>query len=165
MWDKENQNQINDQNIAALLNHIISNIMPTAVRLKTTMEQAKYQALTTYQTIGRAMVKHPLMSWHVINKLAPGELMAFESAMEIVGSNSYYGYSKDLSAVKAARYRNLGYLAKELLTRCDGKTHLSSNRAFDKKPTRAALLDKIIEMYVKARNDEGEVDAPTPAHL
>jgi len=62
-------------NVGALMSHFLSNVLADAIRLKVTIDQAKYQALTVYQTIDRAMLKNPLFSWHLVEYFAPGEFI------------------------------------------------------------------------------------------
>lgn len=121
-----------------------------------TIQQAKYQALTAYQTIGRAFLAHPQLAWHLVENIAPGELSRYLAAVSTVRSNAYYGYSKDLDKVKSANYRHLSYLAKELMVKFNNETHLNDNKVFSAKPLRYAVVDKIINMYTAAVAAEGD---------
>lgn len=49
--------------------HFLEHGMAFAVRLKVTVQQFKYQALTVYQTIGRAIIKYSLFNWYLENFL------------------------------------------------------------------------------------------------
>lgn len=147
---------INETNIEPLMNHFLEHVMGEAIRLRVTIMQSKYQALTMYQTIGRAILTFPLLSWHLVEKFAPGELSRYSAAIDTVGRNGYYGYSKALDKVKSANFRHLGYLAKELLVKVNGETNLNDNRVFEVKPARYALIDKIVTMYIDNVAAEGE---------
>lgn len=50
---------IDDTNVKALLDYLLDNIMADAVRFHVTISQARFQGFTVFQTIGRAMLKHP----------------------------------------------------------------------------------------------------------
>lgn len=124
---------VNENNVSLLMNHFLDHIMAESVRLRVTVQQAKYHALTVYQTIGRAFLAHPQLAWHLVENIAPGELTRYLAAIEAVQQNGYYGYSKDLDKVKAANFRHLGYLAKELMVRFNNESHLNDNKVFTMK--------------------------------
>lgn len=161
---------VNEGNVGLLMNHFLDHIMAESVRLRVTIQQAKYQALTVYQTIGRAFLAHPHLAWHLMDNIAPGELARYLAAVDTVQHNAYFGYSKDLDRVKAANYRHLGYLAKELMVRFNNETHLNDNKVFSAKPARCAVVDKIIEKYnaaIVAEGDQtllGGAGIPTPVY-
>lgn len=156
---------ITEDNIEEVINHFLHNVMGTATRLVVTLNQAKYHAMTIFQTIGRAMLLHPKLSWHVMEKISPTELINFKNALEAVGGNAYYGFRKDLDVFKSAHFRSLGFLAKEVLVKCDGEDHLNRNRVFEKKPMKYLLLWKIVGQYIEAStaDDEASLDNRTAA--
>lgn len=147
---------INETNVGVLMEHFLTNIMGESIRLRVTVEQAKYQALTMYQTIGRAILLNPNLSWQIVEKFAPGELQRYRSAINTVKRNGYYGYSKSLEVVKSGNFRHLGYLAKELLVKYNNETHLNDNLVFQNKPARYAVVDKVKKLYGEALDQEGE---------
>lgn len=155
IWSAYGQ-YINETNVESLMTHFLNNILSDAIRLNVTIRQAKYQALTVYQTIGRAMLTHSLLSWHLVDNFAKGELEKYRAAITLVDKNGYYGFSKELNAVKAANFRHLGYLAKELMVQCTNETHLRNNRVFSIKPPKFALIDKIVAAYKEEVEKEGE---------
>lgn len=71
---------INAGNIESVINHFSHNVMGTATRLVVTLNQAKFHSMTMFQTIGRAMLNYPRLSWHVMEKMAPTELVSFRRA-------------------------------------------------------------------------------------
>lgn len=60
---------INETNIGPLMDHFLRNIMGESIRLRVTVDQAKYQALTMYQTIGRTIILNPNLSWQIVEIL------------------------------------------------------------------------------------------------
>lgn len=137
------------------MNHFLQHIMAESICLRVTVQQAKYQALTMYQTIGRDFLAHPHFAWHLVENIAPGELAMFQASIATVNTNSYNGYSKDLDAVKSANFRHLGYLAKELMVNYNNETHLNDNQVFSNKPPRYAVMDKLLKMYGDSVAAEG----------
>lgn len=65
-----------------------------------------------------------------------------------MGDNPYYGYSASLDLVKAANFRNLGYLSKELLVKLNNEGNLNFNRVFETNPDTARIIDKVILRYI-----------------
>lgn len=145
---------IDETNVGPLMEHFLQNIMSESIRLRVTVQQAKYQALIVYQTIGRAFLLNPNLAWQIVEKFAPGELQRYRSAIDVVQTNGYYGYSKSLETVKVGNFRHLGYLAKELLVKYNNETHLNDNLVFQTKLARFAIVDKIIKLYGEAVKEE-----------
>jgi len=139
---------INETNVGPLMYYLLNNIMSDATRLRITVIQSKYHALTMYQTIGRAVLKHPSFNWSVVEKIAPGELTTYNQCLTTIDKNAYYGFSHDLEKFKAKKYRTLGYIAKELLVKQNSETHLNQNKMFSIKPAKQPLIDKLIGLYV-----------------
>jgi len=140
---------INEMNVQKLMKHLLANIVGEAVRLTITVQQSQYHALTAFCTIGRAMLKFPNFTWHAFERIAPGELEGYKSALEAVGNRAYYGFKKDLGSVQSARFRSLAYFSKELLVKLNGETNLNANRVFKAKVSRSELIDKVVAQYVK----------------
>lgn len=88
-----------------ILPYFLEHGMIVAVRLKIIVQQFKYQALTVYQTIGRAIMKCSLFNWGLVKLFASKELDRYTSAMIKIGNKVYYGYSKNLNAVISANFR------------------------------------------------------------
>lgn len=139
---------INENNVGPLMKHFLDHIMAEAIRLRITINQSKYQGLTMFQTIGRAMLKYPDMAWHLLERVIPQEFINYKLALRAVGDNPYYGYSASLDLVKAANFRNLGYLSKELLVKLNNEGNLNYNRVFEAKPDKARIIDKVILRYI-----------------
>lgn len=148
---------ITDKNVGPLMNHFLNNIMAEAVRLRVTIDQAKYQGLTMFQTIGRAMLKYPNLAWHMLENIIPQEFINYKTALTAVGDNPYYGYSTSLELVKAANFRNLGYLAKELLVKLNNEGHLNYNKVFEASPDKARIIDKVVARYILEVEKLGDV--------
>lgn len=71
---------ITERNVGPLMKHFLDHIMAEAIRLRITINQAKYQGLTMFQTIGRAMLKYPNMAWHLLEKIIPQEFVNYKTA-------------------------------------------------------------------------------------
>lgn len=130
--------------VGPLLNHFMDNIMADAIRLRV--------------TIGRTMLKYPNLSWHLLEKIIPQEFINYKAAIVAVGGNAYYGYSESLDLVKAANFRNLGYLAKELLVKLNNEGHLNYNKVFEKGPDKARIIDKVVARYILETEQQGDIE-------
>lgn len=75
---------INERNVGPLIDHFLQHIMAESIRLRVTVQQSKFQALTVYQTIGRAFLAHPYLAWQLVENIAPGELAKFQTSVNIV---------------------------------------------------------------------------------
>lgn len=88
----------------------------------------------------------------------------YMAALEAVNGNEYYAYSRSLKLVQARNYRNLGYLAKELLVKLNNEEHLNNNKVFEQRPHKARLLDKMVARYlldVVAKGDDNVLRTDT----
>lgn len=147
IWDTYGQH-IDETNVGALIEHFLKHISSEAVRLRIILQQASFSGLTMYQTIGRALIRYKDFDWGIISKITPRELEAFNNATTAINGNPYYGFKKDIGFAKASNFRTLGYIAKELLMKLDGKTHLKYQKVFNIKPPHIELLNESIEKYI-----------------
>lgn len=83
-----------------------------------------------------------------MERIIPQEFINYKVALRAVGDNPYYGYTASLDLVKAANFRNLGYLSKELLMKLNNEGNLNFNRVFEAKPDKARIIDKVILRYI-----------------
>lgn len=103
-----------------------NNLIPAhAIRMRTTITQASWAGLTTMTVIGRAMVLFASFPWPNITNAFRNEMGNFLAAVTAVGDNRYYGFGTNVEAVKSTLFKNLGYVAKELLVRGNNERSLS----------------------------------------
>lgn len=139
--------QINDQNIPVITARWSGLLPEQALRLRLTVTQASGSGLTALVVIGVAILKYPDFRWLKIKALFPGEFAAFDTARAAVGNNVWYGFRHDLGPVKSTLYKNLAYVAKELLIKIDGKGTLNQYRGWTNAPKYRAILDTMIADY------------------
>lgn len=117
--------EINDETIP-LIQRTWERLIPQqALRLMLTVSQLAGSGLTTYSTIGTALRLYPTFNWGVISRTFPIEWENYRVALTTVGNNVYYGFRKELGIVKSTNFKSLGYIAKELLVRGDGRVSLN----------------------------------------
>ncbi|XKL61658.1 hypothetical protein PGB90_001491 [Kerria lacca] len=122
---------------------IESTVEETALRLRLTIVQAAGSGLTCLILILKAMRIYANFPWWVVAALYGNEMANVETATTAVGDNPYYGFKKDLGAVKSRLYKNIAWVAKELL-----------------KPARLDLIQGIIDTYVE-HHETRQVDTST----
>lgn len=96
------------------------------MRLRLTIVQAAGSGLTCLILILKAMRIYANFPWWVVAALYGNEMANVETATTAVGDNPYYGFKKDLGAVKSRLYKNIAWVAKELLVRINGETTLNN---------------------------------------
>lgn len=135
-----------------------------ALRLTLTVAQLAGSGLTTYSTIGTALRKYPNFNWGVIERTFPTEWANFRVALNTVGNNVYYGFRRDLGVVKSTNFKSLGYIAKELLVRADGRVTLNRYMGWARSIKFKAQIDQMILDFANrlaaAQIDVNNVEPP-----
>lgn len=159
-------NGINDETIAQVKTRWEGLIPDQALRLTLTVNQLAGSGLTTYATIGAALNKYDTFNWGVISRLFPTEWTNFEAALNAVGNNVYYGFRKDLGVVKSTNFKSLGYVAKELLVRADGRVTLNRYMGWARSIKFKQAVDEMIVNYVGqlAAEQVNIADVAPPEH-
>lgn len=123
----------------------------TALRLSLTVQQAAGGGMTCYFTIKEAMRTYRNFAWAGISLLLPTDWNNYYAAVRLVGNNVYYGFNKDLGAAKSTLYKNLGWVAKELLLKVGGNTAISRYAVWPARVPNMTALDQLIDAYVASR--------------
>ncbi|KAG0720648.1 hypothetical protein GWK47_048102 [Chionoecetes opilio] len=157
---------INETNIKVIFDRWIGFLPPNALRTRLTMEQeAAGGKLTTFITIVRAMENHPRFNWTAITQLFPAEWTNFQTAIAAVGDNRFYGYKKDLGAVRSTQYKSLGYIAKELMVKVSGEASLNRHAGFTRSTAFKATIDKMVVNYLRVGRQLGIQHYIVPAGI
>lgn len=135
-----------------------------ALRLRITLEQTLNTGLTTLIVTVRGVADHPTFPWDRLIELSPfsSEMAALKHAVETVGNNKYYGYRKDLGDARGTLYKNLSYVAKELLVKVNGETALNRYAGFPRRPAQAPIVNSMIEAYINRLNAFGQDPEKNP---
>lgn len=128
-----------------------------ALRLRLTVQQVAYHRLTVYQVLVEALATFPDFPWPRMNLYFPGEMPNFAAACAAINHNEYYGFKKDLGVAVSTRYKNLGWVAKELLVRGMGKTSLTDYMGWPSRVPHQATVMDIIRRYLDHKGEEGTV--------
>ncbi|EYC23204.1 hypothetical protein Y032_0015g2519 [Ancylostoma ceylanicum] len=126
--------------------------------LRITLEQTLNAGLTTLTVTVRRLADHPSFPWDQLAQLSPysSELAALKNAMDVVGDNRYYGFRKDLGNAKSTLYKNLAYIAKELLIKVNGEIALGRYAGFPRRPAQAPIVNSMIEAYINQLHNYGQ---------
>lgn len=130
-------------------------LLPTpALRLRLTVAQASGSGLTALSVTGRAIRTYTDFDWGRIREIYGDEWANFTTAVQTVGENHWYGFRKDLSIVASTKYKNLSYVAKELLTKVNGESSLKNYGGWTRRAKYQGTVDLLIANYEtdKARN-------------
>ena len=84
--------------------------------------------MTSLNTIKEFMVSNPQFPYHLLMRLYPIEMAAVLEAFMTVGERRFYGYRKDPGVAKSTNYRNITWVAKTVLEKQGGGTHLREYR-------------------------------------
>nr|WAS28168.1 MAG: putative nucleoprotein [Chuviridae sp.]WAS28175.1 MAG: putative nucleoprotein [Chuviridae sp.] len=132
-----------------------------SMRLRVTLEQAADTGLTQYNTIKRAMLDFPTFPWDKVAALLPLEMENFNTALQAVGNDAYYGFRLDIGPAAASKFQSLAWLCKELYikrggTEADALTHF---RGWIGTPLQRKALTHLMDNY-----QEVEEGAPIPTN-
>lgn len=139
---------INEKNAPDLFNHWKTIIPAPAIRLQLIVQQTAGSGLTAYYTICRAVQLYEKFPWHKVKALLTSDWTNFMIACEEIKGNPYFGFRNDLSSVRSTKYKNLAWVAKELLIEYNGeKNTLKNYMGWTKQPIFQDELRKLIDAY------------------
>lgn len=149
---------INDRVIEQVVNRWIAATPESAVRLRTTLQQAKYQGLTVYCMIGKAIRKFQQFKWGVVQRMFAAEWTNYQAALTAVGNNAWYGYRKDLGAAKSTNFPSLAWIAKNLLNRVGGDANIMRYRGGVTRIEFQAQIEQLITNLEQTRGQEIDLE-------
>lgn len=106
---------INPENAINTFTVLSRGIAGNSLRLQLILTQSAGSGLTSYISIINAIKEFPDFTWGKVSRLFPLEGANFGAAMNVVGTNTYYGFSNDLELVRSTKFKNLAYIAITLL--------------------------------------------------
>lgn len=113
---------ITETNAAPLFRRLLTLLPESLTTLRNVVIRSAGNGMTTYLMIIRAMKEYPDFPWAVARSIAAGEFVNLEIAMRTIGNNAYFGYSQNIGAAAASKFKCLGYLSIQLCIEvgCDG---------------------------------------------
>lgn len=135
---------VTGNNVQALVTHYLEIVPVHATALRIIVNQAASSGLTTFITIGRAIRMYPEFQWGIASLILPGEMASFNNAVAAVNNNRYYGYNPELQAVRSTLFKNLGWVAKEMLVRGNGEVALNRYAGWIRAPKNRIALEELI---------------------
>uniref|UniRef100_A0A8D8W6Q7 Uncharacterized protein n=1 Tax=Cacopsylla melanoneura TaxID=428564 RepID=A0A8D8W6Q7_9HEMI len=97
--------------------------------------------------------------WHRIAVLFPRDWANYQLALTAIGNNVYYGFRRDLGPAKSTGFRNLTYVATQLLIKCGGETNLRSHGGLPTTCSNKPQTSAILEAYLERMRDQAEANA------
>ena len=146
-----------EQTAEAAFNRWIAMLPESALRLRLTIEQITFSPLTVFKLIEEAIQLFPDFPWPRINKLVPGEMQNFVIAARLIDHNPYYGFRKNIGEAASTRYKNLGWVGKELLIQGAGKGTLRNYQGWPRNVPNQERLSRIIREYLQDKAEAGIV--------
>lgn len=144
---------VDDTNIGAITEHWTRMLPLNALRLSLTVMQACNSGITALIVIGRAVKIFNDFDWARIVQIFQQEGTSVEVAMNDVGNNKCYGFRHNLGRVASTKYKNVAYVAKELLIKVNGEASLRSYGGWTRRAKYQAVLDTMIADYETAKAD------------
>uniref|UniRef100_A0AAT9J9W0 Nucleocapsid protein n=1 Tax=Blattella germanica chuvirus 1 TaxID=3133478 RepID=A0AAT9J9W0_9VIRU len=155
--------RVTANNIVRILTRWEGMLPQEALRLRLTLQQTEWAGLTVLNIIREALIAYSTFNWGVVAELFPAEAAALTRAFATVNGNPYFGFNHDLGEVKSTNYRFIGWVAKELLVRGEGRHSLAQYAGWPVIVPHEAHLLRMIQQYL-ARRAPGDLAAPEAAH-
>lgn len=156
---------VNDTNIGAITDHWTRMLPVNALRLSLTVMKACNSGITALIVIGRAVKIFDDFDWARIVQIFQQEWTSVEVAMNDVGNNKWYGFRHNLGRVASTKYKNVAYVAKELLIKVNGEASLRSYGGWTRRAKYQAVLDTMIADYEAAKTESVLRGVEIPAVL
>lgn len=100
----------------------LEEMMPHGCQALTNLvDQTSYTGVTAALTINEALVMHPHFNWMEVADMFPGEMTTAELAINSLTDNPYIGFKANLGDIASTKYKNVAWVAKELMIRVCGK--------------------------------------------
>ncbi|QBP37029.1 putative coat protein [Lampyris noctiluca chuvirus-like virus 1] len=138
---------VDETNISVITQRWLGLLPITALRLRLTVTQAAGGGLTALSVTGRAIRIFSDFDWGRIRQLYFDEWTNFEQAVALVGNNEWYGFRKELGIVSSTKYKNLSYVAKELLLKVNGEASLRSYAGWTRRARFQGVVDTLVATY------------------
>ncbi|APG78826.1 hypothetical protein 1 [Wenling crustacean virus 14] len=139
---------VDDGNVENVVRKWLARLPHEALRLRITLQQIPGEGLTCITSIIKAVGDYPMFNWAWVTLNFPIEARAVATAVTEINGKPYYGYKKDLSIVKAANYRTVGYIAQQLLVKVGGEGPLKAARCFTRTPKLKVVIDEMINDFM-----------------
>lgn len=141
---------INDVTIQPIPDHWETLLPPEALRLRLTVQEVTGSGLTVVNIIEQALQTYPNFPWPVLVRLFPSEMNSVQTALTAIAGNPYYGFRKDLGPIRSTLYKNVGYVAKELLVKGQGNSTLEQHRGWPAVVPQQAEIDHLIDDFLRS---------------
>lgn len=132
----------------------VNNFFPAhAIRARLIVAQIAGEGMTALSVVKKAIIAHPNFAWANLNALLPQEATNVNLALIAVGNNAYYGFRKNLDAVRSTLYKSYAWACKELMIRVSGEASLKNYRGWTRKPAFQNEIETLINNYEAVRGN------------
>ena len=158
IFDRQFCTNLDQNTVDALFQSWQERIPARALRIRLLVQQAAYSGLTCLITIGRYMRRFPNFPWHKVWSLYHDEMTNFAAAVAVVNGNKYYGFAKDLGVAKSTKYKDVAWIAKELLIRLNGEVSLTRYGGWPRVPKFHEAAKLMIATFIASEQDRLQAD-------
>lgn len=150
--------RINENNAKEIFDTWRQGVITLSLRMQITLQQVAGSGLTTYNSIRQAIRLFADFPWPRVLRLLQADYRHFTTALDVIRGNEYFGFSSQMANYGSTKYKSLGYVAKELLSKLGGPDYANLPRAgcWTRLPLHKVLLDEIIQTYVDSIESGGE---------
>lgn len=132
-----------------------------SLRLTITLSQAVGGGLTALSTVKKAMQVYPTFPWKKVAAMFPGEAANLSEGLELVKDDKYYGFKENLGKAAGTNFKNIAYVAKELMLKQGGDDNkaLRYYAGWTRNPVAKTQLDDMVaEFDTKIVAEAGAVE-------
>nr|AYP67534.1 putative nucleoprotein [Canne point virus] len=135
--------------IGECLEHWVSLVDQSCLRLQLTLQQAKNSGLVILQCIRKALMLFPTFEWNKIAGWFPSDAANVAQAFQIVGDDKYYGFRRDLGPVRSTQYKSMAFVAKQLLLKWGGPEYgtLGNYRGWPATVPHASEIEAMVNAF------------------
>lgn len=148
---------ITEANAAGFFTQIQTMIPGECLPIVTLLNQVAYTGLTAAMVIKDALRKYPTFPWAPLTALFPEEILACTAAINQARANPYIGFKTNLGDIASTKYKNVAWVAKEVLVRYDGQSALRNYGGWAKVPKEKAKLELLFDRFEASRINADEL--------
>lgn len=140
---------VNENNTRALFQNYAGTTPEASIRLMTTINQTVGSGMTVFTLIRRALNEQSdFPYWGQCAMRFNRDFVNYRIAQVAVGDNQYYGLRRNLGDATAAKFKNLGYLAQQLLIHHGKDVALANYGGFNRLSHRL-WIDNLIKRMMR----------------
>lgn len=144
---------ITEETARVIFTDMTALVPQTSLKLTTILAQTTNSGMTAALTIKKAVTEHPTFPWGNIKGLFPREIANVILVITTCRDNSYIGFSRNLGEMASTHYKNVAWVAKELLV-YHGDAAIKNYLGWTKVPKHRAILQELLDVYNTRRENQ-----------